>query len=432
MIRSRPELLATKTDARTEMATVVTGVSWRWQVAVLLVACVAIVSRRPDALTNPQFYAEDGAVWYANAYNLGWLHSLALPEGGYLNTFQRQVAAFSLLFPLLYAPLVMNLVGILVQALPANILLSPRCADWATPRTRCVMAAIYIALPNTQEIHIVLTNTQWHLALIAVLLAFARPAQRWYWVCFDVAVITTCALSGPFCIVLLPLTLLFWFLRRHSWTLVLAGIMAACSAVQLFELSRASGIRKTGELGASLMLLVRIVAGQIFAPAIVGRSNFAVEATSAEVLAVFCLGLVIVLIAVRHTSLALQLFTAFAVVILAGSLKSPLAKFDIPIWQGLVQSDGRRYWFFLMLAFLWGIAWLALESRQLWLRRAGTSLLLLSLIGVVHGWRLPGFADVHFRESAAAFEGAAPGTTVMFPEFPGDQWYVRLTKHEQP
>jgi len=37
----------------------------------IALAVIAIVSRRPDVILHPQFYAEDGVVWYAQAYSLG-------------------------------------------------------------------------------------------------------------------------------------------------------------------------------------------------------------------------------------------------------------------------------------------------------------------------------------------------------------------------
>jgi len=73
---------------------------------VMAVAVILVISRRPDLVMHAHFYAEDGAVWYADAYNLGWVHALTLTAGGYLNTLQRLVGALSLLVPIRYAPLV--------------------------------------------------------------------------------------------------------------------------------------------------------------------------------------------------------------------------------------------------------------------------------------------------------------------------------------
>src|SRR5438874_1851777 len=40
--------------------------------SVFFVAFFVIFLRRPDAILNAQFYAEDGKYWFAEAYNLGW------------------------------------------------------------------------------------------------------------------------------------------------------------------------------------------------------------------------------------------------------------------------------------------------------------------------------------------------------------------------
>ena len=52
---------------------------WLVMAAVGAISFVLIVARRPDALFNPQFYAEDGKYFYAQAYNLGGLHALTIP-----------------------------------------------------------------------------------------------------------------------------------------------------------------------------------------------------------------------------------------------------------------------------------------------------------------------------------------------------------------
>ena len=108
----------------------------RLQWLVFFLAAIAVVSRRPDVVLHPQFYGEDGVIWYAQAYNLGWLHALSLPEGGYLNTLPRLAAALALLVPFHAAPLVMNLLGIAIQTLPVNVfLLSALRRIWEFPRS---------------------------------------------------------------------------------------------------------------------------------------------------------------------------------------------------------------------------------------------------------------------------------------------------------
>jgi hypothetical protein len=155
------------------------GLSVGGQCVVFVLVLIAQFSRRPSLLTHAQFYAEDGMIWFAQAYNFGWLHSLFLPQVGYLNVVPRLGAGLALLVPLQCAPLVMAIVGLLIQALPVPILLSARCSNWASLPDRLLLAAIYVALPGTREIHVVLTNAQWHMALAAALLSFAASPRTW-------------------------------------------------------------------------------------------------------------------------------------------------------------------------------------------------------------------------------------------------------------
>jgi hypothetical protein len=153
------------------------GLSIGWRFLVFCLVMIALFCRSPRMLTHAQFYAEDGTIWFAQAYNGGWLHSLTLPQAGYLNTMPRFAAGLALLVPLTWAPLVMAIVGMTSQALPVPILLSPRLRNWAELPTRMMFAAIYVALPNASEIHVVATNSQWHLALAATLVALASSPR---------------------------------------------------------------------------------------------------------------------------------------------------------------------------------------------------------------------------------------------------------------
>jgi hypothetical protein len=200
-----------------------------WQHALVFAAvAIAIISRRPDALLNPQFYAEDGGVWFADAWNLGFLHSFTLPEGGYLNTLPRLACGLAVLVPLRVAPLLLNWFGIVIQALPVNVLLTARCASWGPLWIRALQAGLYVALPNSGEIHVTITNAHWHLALVACLIAFSQAPKTAAWRVFDVVIVALTGLTGPWCLILTPLVAAFWWYRRQPWSVVIAGLLAGC------------------------------------------------------------------------------------------------------------------------------------------------------------------------------------------------------------
>jgi hypothetical protein len=393
------------------------GLSFGWQLLVFGLVLAAVFSRCSTLLTHAQFYAEDGAVWYAQAYNGGWLHSLTLPEGGYLNTLQRLGAGLALLVPLRWAPLVMAIIGMLIQTLPVMILISPRCRNWAPLPTRVLLAAIYLAIP-IREIHVVLTNSQWHLALAAVLLAFASRPQGWPGRLFDCVLFLTAGFSGPFCVVLAPLVLLFWWLRRQPWSLVILALMSIGAFTQAVGVLLHSGVRTQGPLGAGPEPLLRILGGNVVGDAIFGGFPLSSLAPIVLLAPAAIGGLCIYLYCLRSANLEWKLFLVYCAAIFTASLYSPLIGGSQPLWYRLVDDPSARYWFFPMLAFAWSAVWCALYAPNRFFKLAGTCIFLTMSIGIVRDWQYGGYADVHFAVSVQRMQNAKPGEHVIMPVVP--------------
>src|SRR5664280_1271684 len=125
------------------------ALTWRWHVLAFVAAAGLVVSRRPDAIVHAQFFAEDGHVWFADAYNRGWFTSLFRTQDGYFQTLPRLAAALSLLVPLSWAALVINLIGLIIQILPVPLLLSRRLSRLGSLQLRAALAFVYICLLYT-------------------------------------------------------------------------------------------------------------------------------------------------------------------------------------------------------------------------------------------------------------------------------------------
>ena len=402
------------------------GISPVWQLIVFALTALAIFSRNPPMFLNAQFYAEDGAVWYRDAYQLGWLHSLTIPDGGYLNTIQRFFTGPALLVPLRYAPLFMNTIGALVQWLPAAILLSPRTRRWANLPTRAMWALLYVATPNAREIHVVLTNSQWHLALIAPLLVFSAPPRGWPGRVLDLCAVTLFGFSGPFGIFLAPLIFAFWWLRRQPWTLVLltASLIGTCT--QIAALLTHPHDRGAQDLGATVPLFLKILGGNVFGGALFGGYPWGVYTPVWLAVLAILGGVGLWIFCLRHASLELRLFILFCLPIMPAGLRSPLIDSYHPLWQELLAAGSSRYWFFPMTAFIWCAVWCALNARARMARYAGTLVLLLMPLGIAidwsYGdWNRTHFPDQHWPASVARFNAARPGETVRMKIIPRGQ-----------
>jgi hypothetical protein len=412
-------------DRRVRVYTVVA-----FQIFVFLAAFIIVVSRRPDAVLNAQFYAEDGAAFFLDAYNLG-IHSLLVPQASYLRTLTRLIALLSLLVPFSFAPLVMNLCGITVQILPVNIFLSSRFSQ-IPMHLRLLASFLYLALPNTYEIDATITNVQWHLALLACLLLVARPATGWGWHIFDGIFLVLTSLDGPLGIVLLPMAVALWWKRRNAWTRMNVALLAPGAFIQVLSILLTWHSRLVAPIGANFTRLITILERQIFLPSLLGLSTTSRllgenPLSVVEVIATL-LALALWLYAIRDAPVDLKLFILFGLTAFALCLARPLAgPASRPQWAWLcVPGAGNRYYFFPMLSFLAPLVWMAAGASHRKVRYLGVALLLLLPVGIYQDWSYPEYKNLDFKKYAAEFEHAPPGTRMSIPINP--DWMLNVTK----
>lgn len=411
-----------------------------FRIIIFILAVVIVVSRRPDALFNAQFYAEDGTVWYANAYNLGAINSLLLPYAGYLTLIQRLGAALSQIFPLVCAPLLFNIIAIFIQILPVLFITSSRfSALIPNIKARLFLAFVYLALPNSAEIHANLTNTQWHLAVLAYMVVAAAPGHSITWRCFDMAVILLSALSGPYCFLLTPLAGIRWWLRREQWTLFLLSGLCAGMVAQgktMFLNNHPAHEAVQMPLGTALELLASIVAGQVFLSALIGKSGYAWLVSTHVWSAVLVIGVILTgfamcFYALSKAPLELKLFIVFATLILGSALVTPLARGAElqPFWEAMKYPGlGQRYFFIPMLAVVTTLIWMVGRQSSRSFRVAATVALSCMVLGIMLDWHHPAFTDLNFKDYANKYVESPKGAKVTIPTHPPG-WSMELIKH---
>lgn len=407
-----------------------------FHVFVFLVAFLILFSRRPDAVLNAQFWGEDGKYWYADAYQASW-HCLLIPWAGYLHTVPRLVGLLAVLFPFAVAPLVMNFCGLIFQIAPVHLFLSSRFAQIPFA-VRLLGALLYLGAPNSYEIHANTTNIQWHLTLLGMMVLLALPAASRYWVIFDLGVLALLSVDSPLGLPLLPVAALLWWTRRDAKAMTYLVALIPGTALQLAFMVLSQS-RRDAPNGATLSRLVGILGGQVFFSSILGMMPLLrfflfgerplLVATEGVALVA---GLVIVGYSGLFAPLRLRLFLLFAALVLMLALVRPFVDPDSsqPQWE-LLQFPGlgNRYYFYPMLAFFACLLWMVgIGTPTTRLARClALPLLLMLPVGICQDWRHPAYKERHFRDYAAAFESAAPGTKFTIPINPTG-WQMNLVK----
>lgn len=423
-------------DAEEELA----AMGWKWQygVAVWLIGALLIFSRRPDALLNAQFWAEDGVIWFRQAYELGW-STLGLPQNGYFQTVSKLTALASLFLPLAFAPLFFNMVALFFKLLPVALINSLRGRQlMPATRWRLLLCFLYLAHPYSGEVHLNVTNIHWHLAL-AALIVILLPAARSRWGhAQDLLLILLCGISGTFSLFLAPLALWRCYSVRNRRQFVLATVLALAALVQGIAILSDPGARTHAPLGATAELAAWIFSGQIVMAGLAGdlwshlyaSQSWRSASALAWVLAV--LGAAVFTRTWLVSNQALRSVIALGMMVLASALLMPQISSTQPQWPLFAQPYiGGRYAFVPVLAFYGCLAWLAaFDTNRLFRYGSRLAFACVLLVAVPASWKIRPYQDLDFQAHAARFESAPPGAVVEVPINP-QGWSFKLRKHDR-
>lgn len=396
-----------------------------------LLAAILLL-RSPESLLYPQFWAEDGTVFFQDAFNDGFWSTILQPVSGYLHTFPRLVAGLSLLFPMERAPLVFNLAAFATQLLPALYLLSPRLARHLPSfSARAAAALLYTAIPASYETHVNLTNSHWYLALTAVCILMADPAADRRIRTAEVFLAALFSLTGPFSVLFLPLVAARLpgiaggarALRSRLVPVVIAAgglVQLGCAAAS----ARISAAAPSGPL--SLQELATVVSMHAFFNAIFGINGFSrfhhLLPPAAYLLGLCALGFFLV-VAVRDRVTPLLTLFYLAALSIALSLAFPLN--DLRLW--LHPRAGPRYFLFACLFVQFSVLHLAFAARSF--KSVGYVLLAAAVtLGIPADFFHPGQPDGHWAGNTAAFQSLPAGSDFYVPVLP--LYHSGLTLHK--
>ena len=196
----------------------------------VLALCAAVLGlRRAEAMSRPQFWAED-VIFYQRALLQGWQAFLGT-DAGYFHMVLRAVAAAGASVDPSLAPAVFVGAAALITLYVASRTLSRRCP---LPRYAGLCALAIVLVPDTHEVLLNVVNLQWVLgAGLVLLLLSGDPVGPGSWA-HDLVAALALGLTGPFSIFLAPAFALRAISRRSRASLVICALICACALVQAY------------------------------------------------------------------------------------------------------------------------------------------------------------------------------------------------------
>jgi len=223
-----------------------------------------LLARRPEAIFNAQFWAEDGAIFFADQMRVGFWHAVVVPYSGYLHVVPRILAALLSGFRIYRLPTAYGVLSVPIAALC--------CCAFAWPRFRVLVSSDALrfvcclvmasALPAGGELIGSITNLQWFLAPVAILIAFSGEPDSKGRVMPMAALILMAliGLSTPALFVVLPL-FLWQIAMKRGWVRWNSLAVVLALGVEVFEVIHTHAGGSKPHWKFSTILISTVVAG---------------------------------------------------------------------------------------------------------------------------------------------------------------------------
>ncbi len=214
---------------------ILTSDSWRSGLLTLVVVTIILLIRKTDSFSNPQFWAEDGPVFFLQQYENG-ASAIFQPYVGYLLLVPRLIALFAdSFFPYSAIPAVYNFTSLVITLFVIASIFSPRFKISYKP----LLALAIVLVPHyTNEVFLNVTNIQWILFIsLIIVLMKEKPDYKYGNInvqfALDVMIIIICGLTGPFIIFLLPFFVYKWFKNKDWYNFSITSVTIVISFIQL-------------------------------------------------------------------------------------------------------------------------------------------------------------------------------------------------------
>jgi hypothetical protein len=300
----------------------------------LVLGFAALLACRIPGVLQGRFWAEEGE-FFLDALRLPWFAALTTPHTGYLNLVASIAMQLAARLPLEFAPLASCAVALILQTLPAILLVTSRIS-WLQQRWPLVLALLLLATPPlSEEVWINPMTIQYHL-MLCVGLILAEAPRRGVIGVLQAIVLVIAPLAGPGNSFAIPLFALRAWLdrsRARAWQTLLLSVG---TVIQLGFL--ATHPAPARHLGIEVPLL----------------------------LAVVCVKHVLVPLLGRHE--AVDLANRLPPIFAAGGV--PL----LPVYATLLAGAGFA-----------AVVWYGGNRESRWLAAAGGAMMVLSYFGVVGG-----------------------------------------------
>lgn len=206
-----------------------------YRIFTLIIIVLIIIARAPSILIEPRFWAEEGTVYFAHAFNNPWYDNIFFHHRGYYHLFANIATIIAAnLVPLKYAPFVTTYLAFIVLLIPFTIVLWGNSIYWNTYIKKIFASFIILFVLAAGEIWLTSVNAHFIFPVIAFLILAddIKDTER-YKIWFYRILLLLSGLTGVISCFLSPLFLLKAKKEKTKEYLNHALIIVATTLIQV-------------------------------------------------------------------------------------------------------------------------------------------------------------------------------------------------------
>ncbi|MBT4732337.1 hypothetical protein HOB87_10265 [Candidatus Woesearchaeota archaeon] len=227
---------------------------WIISTVILSVIVSLILSRYPDLIFSPRFWAEEiiylETFFHANS-QLDGFDRMVYPS--YYNLLSRVAGFFASLVELEFAPIVTTFIGFLILMTPIIIIFMTDCSYWSKLKDKIILSLFLIFSCSTGEIWLNSTNLHFIFPVTSFLILLDDNLSSKVKRFFYSLLIGVGSLTGPITLLMSPFFLLrYWHTRNKQFAVYCAILLVfGLLHVSYYLVAKDLGMMVSNRLGAN-------------------------------------------------------------------------------------------------------------------------------------------------------------------------------------
>jgi len=207
------------------------------KIAILIFTLLIICFREVSLLITPRFWAEEGTVYFLNAYSDG-IMAIFYANQGYFSIIPNIATFFSTLVPLEYAPIPTLIISLLVILIPSILIISSDSEYLRPIWAKSFAIFIIYFTTNTEEVWLnTITSQFWFLIIMFLILIEDKTSVTRNKTSLVLSLTFLSGLSGIPGNLIAPFFLLRFFCKKQKLDLHIFSTLLLTITIQLIFIS---------------------------------------------------------------------------------------------------------------------------------------------------------------------------------------------------